>query len=112
MNDLVYILVIAVLLYVVYKLYSRISSLKFKQRSKDVKVGKWLEDFFPFLKDFPADPTNFKFLGEPIDGVSFSDDVIIFHEFKTGNAQLSEKQKNINSLVDEGKVKFIVTRIK
>lgn len=65
----------------------------------------------PFLESWPYDPNNFRFIGSPIDGISFEDDEIVFIEIKTGNSRLSRNQKNIKALVSEGKVSFASFRV-
>ncbi len=42
----------------------------------------------------------------PIDGVIFGDDMIKFIEIKTGNAQLSSKQKKIKKMIENNQVEF------
>lgn len=69
------------------------------------------EQFMPFLKDFPYDPQNFRFLGSPIDGVQFNDDEVVFIEFKTAGSQLSQKQKTIRQLIDRKEVSWEEHRI-
>lgn len=70
------------------------------------------EQFIPFLKSYPYDPQNFRFIGTPIDGVQFENDKIIFVEFKTGNSRLSKKQENVKKLLGEKKVNFEEMRMK
>ena len=36
-------------------------------RSRSVLGGKFAEQLAPFLPDFPADPTEARFLGSPVD---------------------------------------------
>lgn len=69
------------------------------------------EQFMPLLRDYPYDPTNFRFLGSPIDGIQFEDDKIIFVEFKSANSQMSEKQRKIADLIYQKKVEFEEHRI-
>ncbi len=64
------------------------------------------EQFMPFLADYPYDPSNFRFIGTPIDGIQFNDDRIILIEFKTGNSQLTSKQQKIAELIRKGKISF------
>jgi predicted Holliday junction resolvase-like endonuclease len=92
-------------------LLKRIHKLDFQKRSQSSKYGKMTEQFLPFLEMFPWDPTNFRFLGSPVDGVQFEDDKILFLEFKSSKSMLSSKQKNIKKLVDEKKVFFEEIRI-
>ncbi|MDP3917005.1 MAG: Holliday junction resolvase-like protein [Nanoarchaeota archaeon] len=78
--------------------------LMFAHKSKIVKHGKSFEQLFPFMSSYPYDSNNFRFLGSPIDGISFEDDEIVFVEFKTGESQLSKKQKHIRNLVNDKKI--------
>ena len=54
---------------------------------------------------------NFRFIGNPIDGIQFEEDGIVFVEIKTGRSRLSKPQKGIRNLINEGKVSFIEFRI-
>ena len=76
--------------------------------SKAVKHGRNWEQFAPFMEEFSkiSNKENFCFLGQPIDGISFDNDSIKLIEFKTGNSQLSKKQKYIKHLVENKKVSF------
>jgi predicted Holliday junction resolvase-like endonuclease len=47
-----------------------------------------------------------------IDYIIFEEDKIIFLEIKSGNSQLSFKQRNIKKLIKEGKVEWDEMRIK
>ena len=100
-----FVIIIVLILLVIY-LFKRLNVVHAELKSSKIKVGKWIEDFFPFAKDFPVSPDKFKFLGEPIDGVAFGDEKIFFMEFKTGKSGLSEKQKIIKNLVEEKKVEW------
>ena len=71
-----------------------------------VKFGKSFEHFVPFTKDFPSDKEKTVFLGMPIDFISFDQDTIKFIEVKTGNSQLSPKQKYIQQQIKNGHVEF------
>ena len=82
------------------------ASLRFKLRSGAVKHGKTMEQMMPFSKDYPYDPRGFRFIGDPVDGVQFNDDGIVFVEFKTGNAQLSERQKRTRENIEKKRVEF------
>lgn len=68
--------------------------------------GRIYEQYFPFLKEYPYDPREFRFLGTPVDGVQFENDGIVFVEFKSGSSRLSERQKHIKNLVMSKKVSF------
>ena len=93
------------------KLYKRLKQEVFLKRSLSSKYGKLTEQFLPLVDSFPWDPSNFRFLGTPIDGVQFEDDRIILVEFKAANSQLSPRQRHIRDLVGDGKVGFEVIRV-
>lgn len=82
-----------------------------QKKSSEVRLGKIGENMAPFFTEWPYDPNSFRFLGNPIDGIQFTDDEIIFVEIKTGKARLSNSQKHIKKLVKEGKVKFASFRV-
>ena len=81
------------------------------RKSSEVRVGKIGENLAPFTKDWPWDPGLFRFLGNPVDGIQFNDDEIIFIEVKTGGSRLSAGQKRAMNLIKEGKVSFATFRI-
>lgn len=82
-----------------------------QKKSSEVRVGRIGENIAPFLDGWPYDSNDFRFLGNPIDGVQFNEDEIIFIEIKTGKAQLSTKQRWIKRLIKEGKISFATFRI-
>ena len=80
-------------------------------RVHGASVGRGLmaEQFAPFtdtFQNFGWDIQEFKFLGRPVDGIQFEEDEIIIVEFKTGDSNMSQKQRRIKALIDEGKVRF------
>ena len=89
------------------KLKSKITNLDSNLRSNAVKQGLTLEQWIPISENYPWDHSNFRFLGDPIDGIQFEDNKILLVEFKSGNSRMSNKQKAIQQLVENGKVEFI-----
>lgn len=85
--------------------------LKFSKRSLASRYGKTIEQFLPFLDNLPFEPENFRFLGNPIDGVAFEEDKIILVEFKTADSKLSAVQEEIKELVEQKKVEFREIRL-
>ena len=80
---------------------------KLRKTSISVKYGKFLEHYIPWIKElFPYHPEKFRFIGNPIDGILFDDNKIVFVEFKTGKSQLNQTQKKIKSLVKNKKVEW------
>ena len=89
------------------KLKSKITNLDSNLRSNAVKQGLTLEQWIPISENYPWDHRNFRFLGDPIDGIQFEDNKILLVEFKSGNSKMSNKQKAIQQLVENGKVEFV-----
>ena len=81
------------------------------RKSSEVRLGKIGENLAPFVESWPWNPKDFRFLGNPVDGIQFNDDEIIFIEIKTGSARLSRSQKNFRDLVRKGKVSFVTFKI-
>src|SRR3989344_7140457 len=109
------VLLILIIVYLLTRLSSlerALGDLQFSKASQSVKYGKMTEHFIPFTKEFPFDPTNFRFIGTPIDGIVFDEDKIIFAEFKAAGSQLSPKQKRIKELVEQRKIEWYEHRVK
>lgn len=110
------IIILIVLVFLLFMLWrraiSKIQDLAFHKSSLSSRYGKMTEQFMPFLKDYPYDPQNFRFLGTPIDGIQFEDDKIIFMEFKAADSKLSPRQRQIAELVWQKKVEFEERNIK
>ena len=78
------------------------------KRSKAVINGQVAEQIAPFLPDFPANPSDARFIGKPVDFIVFSGlsenekiDEILFVEVKTGKSLLSEREKEVKKAIDE-----------
>ena len=112
---LVIIIVLAFLLLLVARSYFRIRSRLLdalsKKQSLSVKYGKMTEQFLPFLELYPYDENNFRFLGNPVDGVQFNEDGIVFVEFKAAGSRLTPEQRRIRELIERKKVSFDEIRI-
>ena len=76
-------------------------------------MGQKSEQVAGLMENFPCPLHTLKFLGAPIDYVSIDldNELITFIEVKTGQSQLSDKQRKIKKLVEEGKVRFEVYRM-
>jgi len=92
-------------------LESRFSELEFKKQSQSVKYGKLTEQWIPFSDQFPFPAEQFRFLGTPVDGIAFTDEGIVFCEFKTATSKLSEKQKRIKEMVKKKMVDWFELRV-
>jgi predicted Holliday junction resolvase-like endonuclease len=82
-----------------------------QKKSSEVRVGKIGENMAPFLTDWPYNPNDFRFLGNPVDGIQFTPEEIIFIEIKTGKSRLTKSQRRARALVNAGKVSFATFRI-
>ena len=74
------------------------------KRSQSSIYGRITEQYAPFMKAYPFNPHKFRFIGEPIDGIQFEDDQIIFVEFKARGGALTARQKMIKQLVQTKKI--------
>ena len=92
---------------------------------RNILKGQIGEQFTPFIAEFPYNPSDCRFLGEPIDYMIFQnlhacseglanikDVQIIIAEVKTGNARLNARQKIIKQAIENGQVSFKELRIK
>ena len=88
------------------------------KRSKAVINGQVTEQIAPFLPDFPANPSDARFIGKPVDFIVFSGlsenekiDEILFVEVKTGKSLLSEREKEVKKAIEQRKVRYVEYRI-
>ena len=98
---------IATILVLWQKLYlarQNFSKLLSQKKSSEVRLGQITEQLAPFLNQFPYNPKECQFLGQPIDYIHFGKDAITIIEIKSGKARLSKKQRDIRDLVKAGKV--------
>lgn len=85
---------------------------KSRKSSISIKHGKTIEKFAPWMDNlFPYNPENFRFIGDPVDGIVFDEDRLVFVEFKTGKSNLTESQKNIKKLIRDKEIEWKTVRI-
>ncbi len=82
-------------------------------QSRAVLGGKFTEQMAPFLPDFRYDPTEARFIGNPIDFIVFpglaqgDPKEIVILEIKSGkNPQLSPVERKIRQLIEDGMVRW------
>ena len=86
------------------------------EHTRSVNVGKQLEKILPMTKDFKWEMPDCKFLGDPIDMITFNGlsrgkiNSISFIEVKTGKASLNKRQKSIIDAVEDKKVFYRVIK--
>ncbi len=85
-------------------------------KSRAVLGGKFTEQMAPFLPEFSYGPTGARFIGSPVDFLVFpglatgEPQEIIIMEIKSGNSALSPQEKKIQSLVENGMVRWELVR--
>lgn len=86
------------------------------QRSEAVTLGKVYEQLVPFLPDFAFNPKDVRFLGTPVDFMVFDGlnegDVrrVVFVEVKTGNAELSTRERRVREAIQAKRVEWTELR--
>lgn len=87
------------------------SKLQHQKISADVKMGQKSENLLPFLSSFPYKDDEIRGLFNPIDLIVFREDEVVFVEVKSGQSQLSDKQRKIRDQIKNGKVRFEIHRM-
>jgi predicted Holliday junction resolvase-like endonuclease len=92
----------------------KLATEKSKITAKAVNIGKNLEKILPVMKDFKWSLSDSRFLGDPIDLITFNGvsigkvSSISFIEVKSGGARLNEHQKSIKDAIEDRKVSYKV----
>lgn len=108
---------LALLWFVLWKArYTRLVRQDAIERSQAVTTGKIYEQLVPYLPGFAFNPKDARFLGTPVDFVVFDGlsegEVrrVVFIEVKTGNAQLSPRERQVRDSVKAGRVEWADVR--
>lgn len=81
--------------------------------ARSVNIGRSLEKILPTLKAFPWDLVDSRFIGDPIDIITFNGfalnkiDSLSFIEVKTGAAKLNSHQKMIKEAIEQKRVSYM-----
>ncbi len=87
------------------------------RRSRAVLSGQLSEQLAPYLPQFPADPTEVRFIGKPVDFIAFSGastgcvDEVVFIEVKTGKSRLTQVESSLKEAVESGRVRYVEYRV-
>ncbi len=87
------------------------------KRSRSVLGGQFSEQLAPFLPGFPGDPTEVRFIGKPVDFISFSGsfggnvEEVLFIEVKTGESALSPVERSLKKAIEKGRVRYVEYRV-
>lgn len=82
-----------------------------RKRSQSTRYGQLTEQFAPWMQHWPFDPEAFRFLGDPIDGVQFTEEAVYLVEIKAAGARRSSRQSRIRELVEQGRVGWLEFRV-
>jgi predicted Holliday junction resolvase-like endonuclease len=88
------------------RLRRKVRDLDGAKRSQSTRYGQTMEQFAPFLADWPWDPKGFRFIGSPVDGIQFTPDGVVFVEVKSADSRLSPLQAEIKRQVQAGEVEW------
>lgn len=86
------------------------------KQSQAVISGKVYEQLLPYLPDFPFNPKDVRFLGSPVDLVVFDGldrgalERVVFVEVKTGQAALTQRERQLREVVRAGRVEWMEIR--
>lgn len=86
------------------------------KQSQAVISGKVYEQLVPYLPDFPFNPKDVRFLGSPVDLVVFDGldrgalERVVFVEVKTGQAQLTQRERQLREVVRAARVEWMEIR--
>lgn len=86
-------------------------------RSQSVILGRVSEHIAPYLPEFEFNPRDARFIGNPIDFIVFnglSDGVlksIVFVEVKSGDSQLTPRERAIRDIISKGFIEWREFRI-
>ena len=119
---LLFVIFLLVLLIIFQEIRIKIKLKKIRQdavkRSNAVKGGQLAEQLAPYLPNFPCNPADAHFLGQPIDYIAFpglcekgSVDEILLIEVKTNTSQLSSREIEIREAVKSGRIRYVEYRI-
>lgn len=93
------------------KARGRLEEARSRKRSQSVRYGQLTERFAPWMEDWPFDPEGFRALGDPVDGVQFTEDAVYLVEIKAAGSRLSADQRELCGHVEDGRVGWLTFRV-
>lgn len=95
----------------IHRLRRRLKHLDSAKRSQSTRYGQIAEQFIPLTTAWRWDPKRFRFLGDPIDGIQFTDEGVILVEVKSAGSRLSTVQRQVRDHVRAGRVTWEEVRV-
>jgi predicted Holliday junction resolvase-like endonuclease len=86
------------------------------RRQRSVVGGQIAEVLRPYVGDFPFDPSDLTFIGDPVDFIAFKGravrqiEEIAFVEVKSGTSGLSQVQRQVRDAIQAGRVCWVEAR--
>ena len=86
-------------------------------RSQAVVLGRVTEHIAPYMPEFEFNPRDARFIGSPIDLIVFNGltegdlKSIVFVEIKSGESQITSRERKIRDVINEGLVEWRELRI-
>jgi predicted Holliday junction resolvase-like endonuclease len=86
-------------------------------RSQAVVLGRVTEHLAPYLPEFKLNPRDARFIGSPIDLIVFNGltegdlKSIVFVEIKSGESQISPRERKVRDVIEQGNVEWRELRI-
>ena len=87
------------------------------KQSRAVNRGLVAEQLAPHMVNFPYNPKDCHFIGQPVDYVIFSGldagklDRIVLLEVKTGEASMNARERQVRNVVQDARVEYKIFRL-
>jgi len=95
----------------VYPLHKKIDELTRENITLQSTLRKGKNKLALCKNTYPYPRKNFRFIGDPIDGIQFENDQILFVKIKTKKTKLTAKENEVKNLVNGGKVGWFEFKI-
>ena len=86
------------------------------RRQRSTVGGQIAEALRPYVGDFPYDPSDLTFVGDPVDFIAFRGraaghiEEVVFIEVKRGTSTLRPSQRQTRDAISAGRVRWMETR--
>ena len=86
------------------------------RRQRSTVGGQIAEALRPYIGDFPYDPSDLTFIGDPVDFIAFNGkaagrvEEVVFIEVKSGASSLKPTQRQVRDAINAGRVRWVESR--